>query len=271
MTLSQQIDRAAQALAESGIESARLDAQVLAAHALGQDRSYVLAHGADELDLPHFDQLVDRRAEREPLAYILGWREFYGRRFVVTPEVLVPRQETETLIDHVLAPAAALTILDVGTGSGCIAVTLALEMPKAKVTAVDVSEPALKVARSNAETLGAGVEFLQSDLLVGVPDREFDLVVSNPPYVASDDELMPEVRGHEPHIALFAGVDGLDVYRRLASEAPRAMKPGGRLVIELGDGAADAVQDVFLAAGWLPPTFANDLSGVRRVAAMKRP
>ncbi len=271
MTLSRLIDRAAQTLAESGIETATLDAQVLAAHVLGKDRSFVLAHGADDLDLPDFDQLVGRRAAREPLAYIVGWREFYGRRFKVTPDVLVPRQETETLIDQVLAPGTEQTVLDVGTGSGCIAVTLALEMPNAKVTAADVSEQALKVARSNAESLGANVQFQQSDLFAGLAGRKFDLLVSNPPYVASGDELMPEVREHEPHIALFAGDDGLDFYRRLASEAPQAMKPGGQLVIELGDGAADAVQEVFLAAGWRQPTFAADLSGSKRVATLRRP
>ena len=271
MTLSRRIDRAAQTLAESGVESARLDAQMLAAHVLGQDRSYVLAHGPDRVELPAFDQLVGRRARREPLAYILGWREFYGRRFNVTPDVLIPRQETETIIDHVLATDAQQTILDIGTGSGCIAVTLALEMSSATVTAVDVSGPALEVARSNAEALGADVQFMQSDLLGDLAGREFDLVVSNPPYVAAKYSLMPEVRRHEPHLALFAGDDGLDVYRRLAIETPPAIAPGGRLVIELGDGMADAVQDVFVGAGWPQPTFVNDLSGRRRVATLQRP
>ena len=271
MTLSERIAIAARTLAKTGVESARLDAQVLAAHALGKDRSYVLAHGADALDIPKFDQLVDRRAAREPLAYIVGWREFYGRRFKVTPDVLVPRQETETIIDHVLAQARPRTVLDVGTGSGCIAISLALEMPNAAVTAMDVSGPALEVARSNAESLGANVEFLQSDLFSGVAARTFDLVVCNPPYVAKGDELMPEVRDHEPHLALFADGDGLDVYRRLAGDAAQAMAPDGRLVIEMGDGTADAVQEVFVDGGWPLPDFVDDLAGRRRVAVLHRP
>lgn len=292
-------------LAEAGIESARLEAEVLAARALGCGRSWVLAHPEHPVEPNLAEVEVGRRRNREPLAYILGEREFFGRTFLVNPSVLIPRQETETLVEAVLGSiprGEPAVILDVGTGSGCIAISLQLQRPEWKVWALDRSAAALRVAIENARRLGAlGIRFLESDLFDAVPDLVFDLIVSNPPYVASGADLMPEVANHEPKEALFAGADGIEIYASLAEQAWRYLKPGGLLLVEIGDAEihgqpddgirsepyepsesqqpfqarppeprpteADRVRRVFESSGWrLSRTF-EDLSGHTRVLA----
>jgi release factor glutamine methyltransferase len=282
------------------IEQPRLQAEVLALHVLHCDRAYLFAHPERELtreQQSQYEQLVARRAAGEPLQYITGHQEFWKADFLVTPAVLIPRPETEHLMEAVLelvrgmAPSPhlpeegkcgppgprggalnpRLKLIDVGTGSGAIAVTLARELPEAEVHAVDLSPEALKVARRNAERLGAHVHFVQSDLLAAVTrDASFDFVVSNPPYVALNDaELQEVVRRHEPPLALFAGEDGLDVIRRLIPQAHEALRPGGWLLMEIGFGQADAVQQ--LLGSWQDVHTAADLAGIARVVIARKP
>lgn len=247
---------AAKTLGAAGLseETARRDASLLARHAVGWDAARWLTEArstqASQDFRVTFDGLIARRGKREPLAYITGQREFYGRVFAVEPGVLIPRPETEIIVDAVLEIARARTaprILDIGTGSGCLAITVAAELPAALLTATDNSEAALGVARENARQFGVDTRltFRSGDLLAGC-DGPFDIIMSNPPYVPERDRtsLAPEVRDYEPGTALFAGPDGLDVIRRLVPAAAAALAPGGWLIFEIGAGQADAVQEI---------------------------
>lgn len=256
-------------LAAAGVDTPRLDAQVLVAHALGVERPWVLAHSGDEFVGEGLDGLCERREAREPLAYILGWREFYGRRFVVTPDVLIPRQETEHLVEVAGGQPNVGTFLDLGTGSGCIAVTVKLTRPEIAVTASDASAAALEVARVNATNLGAEVEFVESDLFAGLQGRTFDVIASNPPYIGTGEALMPEVQEFEPHLALFAGKDAVAFYRRLAEESQDQLTLGGCLVVEIGDGMLRGVSVLFEEHGWHVDQVSGDLAGNPRVLVLK--
>lgn len=269
MTVGEAVGWVEGRLRAAGVDSPRLDSQMLVAHSIGVDRAYVLAHTMDEFAGDGLEALCERREAREPLAYILEWREFYGRRFVVTPDVLIPRQETETLVEAALGEEGVGSVLDVGTGSGCIGVTLALERPGWQVTAIDSSEAALDVARENATDLGARVRFVRSDLFEELKGQVFDLIVSNPPYVAEGDALAPEVHAHEPHLALYSGADGLEFYRRLSHEAHGSISPAGSMIVELGDGQADGASDVFEHAGWHVERRVQDLGGTHRALVLK--
>ncbi len=268
-------------LASAGVDTPRLDAQMLVASSLGVGRVFVLAHTTDEFKGKGLESLCERRVAREPLAYILGWREFFERRFVVTPGVLIPRQETETLIEAALEEKHVKDVLDIGTGSGCIALTLALERQDWNVTATDVSEKALGIAKKNAESLTVSVQptvppsrrpavrLVLSDLFDSLKGEQYDLIVSNPPYVADADPLPPEVRDYEPHTALYAGRDGLEVYRRLAERAQAFLRPSGALMVEVGDGQSEAVQKMFEEFGWHVERVVKDLSGTERVLVLR--
>ncbi|MCU0316365.1 MAG: peptide chain release factor N(5)-glutamine methyltransferase [Fimbriimonadaceae bacterium] len=262
MTLAQWLTEAELLLQKAGIESPRLDAQVLAAHCLGQTRSWILAHGNQEVTRALLDSLLDRRLRREPLAYIVGSREFYGRSFIVSPAVLIPRQETEALVRLALMRVSkGESVADLGTGSGCIAITLALECPGLFVTGVDLSPSALRVAMNNRLSLGAAVEFLPGDLLEPLQMRKFDLIISNPPYIGWGTELMPEVGKFEPQLALFAKENGMEVYRRLAQECSLHTS---RVIVEAGDGMAEDIRKVFEDNGWRPGVSERDLDGWER-------
>jgi len=258
-------------LEEGGVSAPRLTAEVLLMRATGHDRAWLYAHSTDELiELwwIHFGRYLHERLQGKPTQYITGHQEFYGRDFRVTPDVLIPRPETEHLIEAALAHTnAAGTILDIGTGSGAIAITLALET-KARVVAIDVSLAALAVAKENARSLGARVEFVAGDLGTALADSAYDLIVSNPPYVAERDRatLQREVREYEPALALFGGEDGLAVYPRLISDAVRLLRPGGWLMMELGD--AVAVRE--MCAGWSAVEIVNDLAGIPRVLIARK-
>lgn len=268
------LDRAAAQLAPSN--TARRDAELLLRRAVGKDRAWLLAHPNAEMTAEQqaqFDAWVERRAHHEPVQYILGEQEFYGLVLKVTPSVLIPRPETEHLVEAVLDRAprnAKLRICDVGTGSGAIAVALAHALPGAQVTAVDWSPAALAIARENAErhNVADRVRFLESDLLSAVAGERFDVVVSNPPYVAADEELEPQVREWEPHAALFAGKTGLEVYERLIPQAWDALVSGGWLMLEIGHGQSGALAE-FLRA-WKDVEFTADLQGIPRVAIARR-
>ena len=268
--------------AARGIESSRLDAELLVAHALGIDRVRLymdLDRPLIDAELTRIRELVTRRRKREPIAYILGAREFYGRSFAVSSAVLVPRPETETLIERaleLLADDAAGPALDLCTGSGCIAITLAAERASLAVDATDLSDAALTVAAKNAETLGVAerVRFHRGDLFSALPGaREYALIACNPPYVAETDRaaLAPEIVQHEPAMAVFGGREGLDVLRRLCAECPRWLAPGGTILIEIGHDQGEVVAGMLRSAGLEGVEIVPDLGGRDRVAQARRP
>jgi release factor glutamine methyltransferase len=240
-----------------------------------------MAHWEEELPdqrASNYMELIERRYKGEPIQYITGEAEFYGLPFRVTPDVLIPRPETEHLVEKVLGLASTLNaprIVDVGTGSGAIAVALANHLPHATITAIDLSTPALDIARENAEhnCVAERINFLEGDLLGPVAGQSFDIVVSNPPYVpqADRDSLAVEVRDHEPALALFAGKDGLDVYRRLIPAAFHALVPGGHVALEIGFGQSQAIRELFASAGFNQIEFVPDLQNIPRVAVARRP
>lgn len=278
-----------EAVAQAGLLVLRRDAETLLQCLTGRDRAWLLAHPEAELtglELDRYLALVLRRAAHEPLQYLTERQEFYGLELRLTPDVLIPRPETELLVEAVLQwakpgnrePAPGLRVVDVGTGSGAIALALAKHLPTAEITAVDLSRAALAVAAANAERLGIGhlVCFRQSDLLsflsaakVGAPTA-LDIVVSNPPYVPEGDApgMQPEVRDHEPHLALFAGGDGLAIYRRLIPEAETLLRAGGLLAMEFGFGQRNALAQ--LLSGWREVRFLDDYAGIPRVVLAER-
>jgi release factor glutamine methyltransferase len=264
--------------AERGIEGGRLDAELLLADLLELDRVGLYLQFDRPLtmdELTRYRERVGRRARREPLQYILGRAEFWSLPFRVTPAVLVPRPETEVLVEEALLRAEGCArILDVGTGSGAIAVALAHELPGVTVTAIDISPEALAVAAENARTNGvADRVHLEPGDLQRLPPGDYDLVVSNPPYIALTDlpELMPEVRDFEPQLALAGGADGLDSYRSLARQAPQLLTAGGWLLLEIGVGQADAVRDLLLGAGLVEVFCRDDYAHLPRVVGGRKP
>jgi release factor glutamine methyltransferase len=238
-------------LVSRGVENARLEAEWLLCAATGLNRVGLYLNFEKPLndeELAAYRVMVARRGRREPIQHILGTQEFCGLEFEVTPEVLIPRHDTETLVNEALARMpGAQSVLDIGTGSGCIALALACKLPGASVTAVDISEAALAVARRNAERNGVLIEFLQGSLFEPVAGRTFDLIVSNPPYIPSRDieTLQPEVRDFDPRGALDGGADGLDVYRALIPDAATLLNSGGWLLLEVGMGQAADVAQMF--------------------------
>jgi release factor glutamine methyltransferase len=257
-------------------ERARLDAEAMLRHQLGRDRAWLLAHGDDAVELANaaaFAEIVGRRLAGEPIQYITGSAEFYGLPFAVAPGVLIPRPETEHLVEEVLRLAAqfpAPRIADIGTGSGAIAVALAHSLQQAQITATDLSEQALGIARKNALHNGVlnRIEFLEGDLFAPLAGQRFDIVASNPPYVplADSPSLSVEVREFEPHSALFAGEDGLDLYRRLIPAAREHLVPGGWLVLEIGYGQRPAIQQLLTQSGYGEIHFVPDYQRISRVA-----
>lgn len=260
-------------LAAAGVIEPRLTAEVLLAHAMHVERVYFYAHPEQplrEVEWIHYGRYLDERIKGKPTQYITHRQEFFGRDFRVTPDVLIPRPETELLVETVLKFRARPGVfVDVGTGSGCIAVTLALE-GQGSAYAVDLSAEALRVARRNAAAHQANVRFVQSDLLSAFADATFDVVVSNPPYVPLRDltGMQREVRDWEPHLALFAGESGMAVYQRLVPEAGRVLKPGGLLAVELGFGLAEGV--AALVQNWKSLEILPDLAGIPRVLVCER-
>jgi release factor glutamine methyltransferase len=277
------IRRGRDRLIAAGVEpgEAALDAELLAREALDWDRATLVARLADAAPdglEPRFSALLARRAVREPMAYILGRQEFWGRDFAVGPGVLIPRPETELLVEEALAWArgresrSPIRAVDVGTGSGCLAITLALELGQAEVHATDISADALAVARRNAARLAAPVVFHHGALLADVAPP-VDLMVANPPYIPAGEYegLPPEVRGFEPRSALVGGADGLDVVRQVVQAAGAALAPGGRLLMEIGFGqAADARRMVPDGESLLLLHVRDDLQGIPRVVVAER-
>ncbi|MFT5048949.1 MAG: release factor glutamine methyltransferase [Chlamydiales bacterium] len=278
-TVADMVQMARAFLERKGCEEARLEAELLVASALSIDRLGLFLSLDRPLQAGEIDaarDLLVRRGRREPVAYITGMREFYGRDFEVDRNVLIPRPETELLVDQARTWAAerdadaTLSVLDMGTGSGCLATTLALELPQARVVAVDISEPTLAVARANAARLAAEVDFRLGDGFAGL-DEAFDLIVCNPPYVdpAELEDLAPEVRDYEPHAALFAPAGDPDHWvRQLIEVLPRLLAPAGLSLVELGIGQAERVLQLAEAAGF-EARVEPDLAGIERVLQMR--
>jgi release factor glutamine methyltransferase len=270
MTVAEAVRETAERLAEAGVESPRVDAELLLGHVLGTERAELYAdsrRALSEDELAELDRMATRRAAREPLAYVLGEWGFRRLTLNVDPRVLVPRPETEVVVERCLVRVAERPeprVLDVGTGSGAIALAIADEHPGALVTAIDASDDALEVARANADRAGLNVELAQRDLFEGLPDGPWDLVVSNPPYIRPDelDHLGPEVRDWEPRTAVV----GEGTTERVAGEALRVLRPGGALVLETAGGRADKVAELLRTLGYVDVRVTDDLAGLSRVA-----
>lgn len=279
----------------ANVPSSTLAAELLLMHILGCDRTWLYTHPESELDasaVQKYFALIARRAAGEPTQYLTGKQEFWGLEFQVNPDVLIPRPETEHIIEVALErlgargikinmrtgePSPLLRVADVGTGSGCLAVALAHELPHAEIFATDISAAALVVARRNAARHGVSsrVRFFEGDLLkpMSASPRSFDLIVSNPPYVPQDDAatLAREVREHEPHTALFGGSSGIEMYERLIQEAGELLRSGGLLVLELGYNSAQQARTILIAQRhWANVSITNDLAGIPRVLAAER-
>ena len=275
MTLQLALHQGTKLLEDAGLPVPRLTAEVLLSAAIGCRREWLYSHATDELEelwWIHYGRYLHERLNGKPTQYITHVQEFYGRPFRVSPAVLIPRPETEHLVEEALKHLhQGSVVIDVGTGSGAIAVTLALAS-KAKVFACDLSAEALQVAQANAAKLSAKVEFLRSDLLGGIRANSMDMVVSNPPYIplVEKDTLATEVRDHEPHMALFGGEDGLEVYRRLIAEAADILKPGGHLLMELAYNGAPGVERILEFCIWQGIEIIPDLAGHPRVISARR-
>lgn len=274
MTIRTALAQGSELLGRDGIPEPRLTAEVLLGHATQRDRTYFYAHPEQELrevEWLHYGRYLHERLKGKPTQYITRRQEFYGREFLVSRDVLIPRPETELLVETILQrkPGPGVMI-DIGTGSGAIAVTLALELGR-PIIATDLSFEACALARSNARKLRADVQFLEADLLRPFADGVANVIVSNPPYVPLSDRalLQREVRDWEPSLALYGGTSGTAVYERLIPEAKRVLRPGGILAVEIGFGQSEALSA--LAADWCDVQLLPDLAGIPRVLICTRP
>jgi len=273
LTISEALRQGTTLLEEAAVPVPRLTAEVLLAHALRRDRVYLIGHSTDELtELAwiHYGRYLHQRIGGRPTQYITKTQEFYGRDFTVSPSVLIPRPETEHVVEAALDRIGArYRIVDVGCGSGAIAVTMALES-RAEVWATDISLDALSVAAANAQKLEAEVRFVAADLLGPFPPRSFDAILSNPPYVGlhEADGLQREVKDFEPHVALFGGETGAEIYKQIVAEARTVLRPGGWLIFELGWRSLEPVQAI-LRDGWSGVETIEDLAGIPRVLAAR--
>ncbi|HKU77709.1 MAG TPA: peptide chain release factor N(5)-glutamine methyltransferase [Pyrinomonadaceae bacterium] len=280
MTIGEIIREATRELKDAGVPEARREAGSLLSFVLGKDRTFLISHAEDSVDensLARFREFVERRGGGEPLQYITGVQDFYGREFRVTPDVLIPRPETELLVEATLQIVGeAPLICDVGTGSGCIAVTLLCEIVNARAVAIDKSPAALAVAKINAQDYSVADRtlFVVSDCFESLDSRDyqFDLIVSNPPYVteAALEGLQREVRDHEPLMALSPGGDGLNVIRRLINEGPAFIKPNGHMLMEIGFDQGEAVKSLVDGSAWSLREIRPDLQGIPRIVVLQK-
>lgn len=282
MSIAQALHEASETLNEAGVPEARKEARSLLAHVLGIDWGVLITNSREPISkssVARFQEVIARRANGEPAQYIIGTQDFYGRRFEVNPHVLIPRPETEWLIETALTYLSSakgpVWICDVGTGSGCIAITLVCESRFANVIATDISAPALEVAKRNAEAheVTNRISFIESDCFNALSNNvSFDLIVSNPPYVSEKvfPGLQREVRDHEPRVALTPGDDGLTVIRRLINEAPRFLKENGHLLIEIGFDQSEAIPDLIDPNIWRLLRIVPDLQQIPRIILLKR-
>ncbi|HEX7895392.1 MAG TPA: peptide chain release factor N(5)-glutamine methyltransferase [Terriglobales bacterium] len=283
MRLGEKLKTAIQQLTQDGVPSPRMNAELLMMFILDCDRAYLYGHPERELtpdEAARYSEALEKRSTGIPAQYITGHQEFWGMDFIVSPAVLIPRPETEHVIEEVLSRARSaeqaatrkLRIIDVGTGSGCIALSLAKELPDAEIHAVDISPAALEIARANAarNQLAQRVQFHEGDLLSGIHPESFDFVVSNPPYVGESEEeqVQLEVRKFEPRVAVFAGHSGLDIIQRLIPQAQEALRNGGWLVMEMSGTIAEQAWQ--LVADWNGVRIINDLQSIPRVLVAQK-
>ena len=280
-SIKESVSQAASVLQNAGVPEPRREAASLLAHKLSRDRTFLFTHGDECLSDETFSQyitMVQRRAAGEPLQYITGLQDFYGRQFYVTPDVLIPRPETELLVEaalRLIGPTKSPVICDVGTGSGCIAISILCEKEDARAVALDISPAALTVARQNSEVLRVTerIDFVVSDCFDGLesPPGAFDLIVSNPPYVSADmvPGLQREVRDHEPLVALSPGADGLAVIRRLMKDGPTFLKSNGYMLLEIGFDQGEKVAQM-VENPWHLLEILPDLQGIPRIVILKK-
>jgi release factor glutamine methyltransferase len=283
MTVLEGIQRSTEFLAKKGLESPRLDAELLLAHVLRLKRMELYLNferALSETETGNYRELIRRRSTREPLQHILGSVSFCGYEIKVSKSVLIPRPETELLAEAAWKFVSSRVeshpaVLDFGTGSGCIAIAIASHCPNARLSAIDCSNDALEVAKENALSNGVDqrIQFFHTDGFAAVRNAiSFDLIVGNPPYIAANEipTLQTEVRDFDPHCALDGGVDGLDFYRRLASEASVFLKPGARVMLEFGEGQAEAIENIFKSQNWVVEAITQDYTRRPRFITVKR-
>ena len=261
-------------LTQAGIDEAELDARYILEYITGLNSAQYFIHSEDIIEknkAEEFFRLIERRSKRIPLSYVIGTRDFFGLTFKVDENVLIPEQETELLVEEVIKHSEGKSVLDMCTGSGCIAISIALFGKPSKVAASDISEKALEVARENAKSLKAGeISFIQGDMFENVTDK-FDIIVSNPPYIETGeiDELMPEVRDYIPRLALDGDIDGLKFYRIISKEAVKKINKNGRIFYEIGYNQSRAVASILLENGFTDVKIMKDYSGLDRIVMAK--
>ena len=281
MNLANAVSLTVDKLTAADVPDARRDAELLVSFVTGKDKTFRIAHPEYELSAneeKHLDTLTARRLTREPVQYILGRQEFYGLEFAVTPDVLIPRPETEILVERAiefLKPRNTPTFCEIGVGSGCMSISVLHNVRAAKAIAADISTKAISVARANAvkHAVDDRIQFVESDVYSNIPETQFDAILSNPPYVPEIDfdSLQPEVRDYEPRLALTSGDLGLDVITRLTEQAPVYLKPGGMLIFEIGFNQSAAVSRMFDPRVWRSAEILPDLQCIPRIAvAVKR-
>lgn len=264
----------AKMLTQAGIDEAELDAGYILEYITGLNSAQYFIHSEDIIEknkAEEFFRLIERRSKRIPLSYVIGTRDFFGLTFKVDENVLIPEQETELLVEEVIKHSEGKSVLDMCTGSGCIAISIALFGNPSKVAASDISEKALEVARENAKSLKAGeISFIQGDMFENVTDK-FDIIVSNPPYIETGeiDELMPEVRDYIPRLALDGDIDGLKFYRIISKEAVKKLNKNGRIFYEIGYNQSRAVASILLENGFTDVKIMKDYSGLDRIVMAK--
>jgi protein-(glutamine-N5) methyltransferase, release factor-specific len=264
----------AKMLTQAGIDEAELDARYILEYITGLNSAQYFIHSEDIIEknkAEEFFRLIERRSKRIPLSYVIGTRDFFGLTFKVDENVLIPEQETELLVEEVIKHSEGISVLDMCTGSGCIAISIALFGKPSKVAASDISEKALEVARENAKSLKAGeISFIQGDMFENVTDK-FDIIVSNPPYIETGeiDELMPEVRDYIPRLALDGDIDGLKFYRIISKEAVKKLNKNGRIFYEIGYNQSRAVASILLENGFTDVKIMKDYSGLDRIVMAK--
>lgn len=264
----------AKMLTQAGIDEAELDARYILEYITGLNSAQYFIHSEDIIEknkAEEFFRLIERRSKRIPLSYVIGTRDFFGLTFKVNENVLIPEQETELLVEEVIKYSEGKAVLDMCTGSGCIAISIALFGKPSKVAASDISEKALEVARENAKSLKAGeISFIQGDMFENVTDK-FDIIVSNPPYIETGeiDELMPEVRDYIPRLALDGDIDGLKFYRIISKEAVKKLNKNGRIFYEIGYNQSRAVASILLENGFTDVKIMKDYSGLDRIVMAK--
>ena len=273
------ITRAEATLAASGIVEPRREAMSLLTLALKKDRTFLYArpeHIPSTPEIARFDSYLERRSRREPLQYISGVQEFYGLEFEVTPDVLIPRPETELLVEktlEILRKSRGEVICEVGTGSGCIVASILNELPNVRAIGLDRSPDALAIARRNSEKHGVSgrLELIESDVFASLSDENFDVIVSNPPYVPIVEiaGLQPEVRDYEPHLALTDDLDGLSIIKRIVNDSPQYLKRRGHLIMEIGFNQSTVVVEMFDRTLWMAPELAPDLQGILRIVSAR--